>query len=338
MLFGDGQKTMMFSTHPPMNDRISRVDPGFQPEELDRLAARIQRDQTRVRAKAEQHKREVTEPRPGMFDADHIIDQIGQPDWDRLLMAAAITASIPENIVQAAHSTEWAPEVLFYSLLDTDEEVRERQLLIVTQKMGGDSEAQVRALLQSGGLPSPEQRLPLLEVAFPALKRRPPDFVARVLDTVESMVDADDRIDVFEYLLARSISMHLRESANPHRVRTAGHKTISNCRRQAASLLAVLAHHGQVEPGDAKAAFGAGIKALGVETDTVIPDVDDWVAALDTALPKLDLLKSLEKEKLVRAMSEVVLHDGRLAATELELLRLSCDMIHVPLPLLTAPR
>jgi uncharacterized tellurite resistance protein B-like protein len=50
------------------------------------------------------------------------------------------------------------------------------------------------------------------------------------------------------------------------------------------------------------------------------------------------LLKSLEKEKLVRAMSEVVLHDGRLAATELELLRLSCDMIHVPLPLLTAPR
>ena len=46
MLFGDGQKTMMFSTHPPMNERISRVDPEFQPEELDRLAARIERDQT----------------------------------------------------------------------------------------------------------------------------------------------------------------------------------------------------------------------------------------------------------------------------------------------------
>jgi Zn-dependent protease with chaperone function len=338
MLFGDGQKMMMFSTHPPLNDRISRVDPGFRPEELDRLAARLQRDQLRARAEAEQRQREVAEPKSGMFDADHIIDQIGQPDWDRILMAAAITASIPDNIVQAAHSTEWAPEVLFYSLLDADEEVRERQLLMVAQKMDGDSEVQVRALLQSGGLPSPEQRLPLLEVAFPALKRRPPDFVTRVLDTVESMVEADGRIDVFEYLLARTISIHLRESQDPTRVRIAGRKSISALREEAAGVLAVLAHHGQVEAGDAKAAFGAGMQALGFGTDTIIPDVDDWVSLLDAALPKLDLLKSVEKEKLVRSMTEVVLHDGRLAATELELLRVSCDVIHVPLPLLTAPR
>jgi Zn-dependent protease with chaperone function len=338
MLFGDGQKMMMFSTHPPLNDRISRVDPGFQPEELDRLAARLQRDQLRAREEAEQQQREVAEPKGGIFDAGRIIDQIGRPDWDRMLMAAAITASIPDNIFQAAHSTEWAPEVLFYSLLDVDEELCEQQLLIVAQKMGGDSETQVRALLKSGGLPSPEQRLPLLEVAFPALKRRPPDFVTRVLDTVEALVDADGRVDVFEYLLARTISMHLLESNSPHRVRIAGRKTISDCREETSGLLAVLARHGQVEPGDEMASFAAGIDTLGFKTDTPMPDVDDWVSVLDAALPKLDLLKSGEKEKLVRAMAEVVLHDGRLAATEMELLRVSCDVIHVPLPLLTAPR
>ena len=36
---------MLFSTHPPMDERISRVDPGFQPEELTRLAAKLQREQ-----------------------------------------------------------------------------------------------------------------------------------------------------------------------------------------------------------------------------------------------------------------------------------------------------
>ena len=61
----------------------------------------------------------------------------------------------------------------------------------------------------------------------------------------------------------------------------------------------------------------------------ILPDADDWVSVLDAALPKLDLLKSVEKEKLVRAMTEVVLHDGRLVATELELLRVSCDVIQV---------
>jgi Zn-dependent protease with chaperone function len=337
MLFGDGRKMMMFSTHPAINDRISRVEPNFQPEELERLAAKIQRDQLRAREDA---KREVTEasgPKPGMFDAGGIIDQIGKPDWDRMLMAAAIAATIPENIAQAAHSTEWAPEVLFYTLLDADQEIREQQLLAVAQKMGADSEAQVRSLVQAGGLATPEQRLPLLEVSFPALKRRPADFVTRVLDTVKALIDADGRIDVFEYLLARVITMYLWESHNPHQVRLSGHKTLSGCRAAALLVLAVLARHGNQDPESVSAAFGAGLTGLGLDSETQIPDSGDWVSGLDSALPKLDRLKSAEKEKLVAAMTEVVLHDGRLDATELELLRVTCDLIHVPLPLLTAP-
>lgn len=338
MLFGDGRKMMMFSTHPPLNERISRVDPGFQPEDLDRLAAKIQRDRLKARDRADRQQREAAEPKKGMFDAGNIIDQIGNPDWERMLMAAAITASLPENIAQAAHSTEWAPEVLFYSLLDPDEQVREQQLLAVAQKMGADSESQVRALIKAGGLASAEQRLPLLEVAFPALKRRPPDFVSQVLDTVKTMIDADGRIDVFEYLLARVISMHLWDSQNPHRVRTAGNKTLAACRSEVLGVLAVLAHHGQQQPGDAQAAFAAGLNVLEFKSDTPIPGADNWVSTLDTAIAKLDRLKSAEKEKLVRAMVGVVMHDGRLAVAEMELLRVCCDLIHVPLPLLTVPQ
>ncbi|MCJ7815031.1 MAG: M48 family metallopeptidase, partial [Xanthomonadales bacterium] len=336
MLFGDGRKMMMFSTHPPLNDRISRVDPGFQPEELDRLAATILRDELKSSKAEENLQKKDSEPDKSMFDAGRIIDGIGQPDWGRMLVAAAISASIPDNIGQAAHSTEWAPEVLFYTLLDSDKEVREQQLLVVASKMGSDSEAQVHALLKAGGLPSPEQRLPLLEMAFPALKRRPPDFVTRVLDTAKAMIDADGRVDVFEYLLARVISMHLWESQNPHRVRVAGNKTITACRDEALALLAVLAYHGSAASGEAEAAFAAGLEVLGLKPETPIPDVDDWTTALDAALPKLDGLKPVEKEKLVRAMIGVVLHDGRLDTTEMELLRVSSDLIHVPLPLLTA--
>ncbi len=204
--------------------------------------------------------------------------------------------------------------------------------------MGADSESQVRALIKAGGLVSPEQRLPLLEVAFPALKRRPPDFVSRVLDTTKAMIDADGKIDVFEYLLARVIAMHLWESQNPQRVRLAGNKTVAACRPETLGVLAVLARHGQADSGDAKAAFAAGLETLEFKTDTPIPETDDWVSILDTAIPKLDRLKPGEKEKLVRAMVAVVLHDGRLAATELELLRVTCELIHVPLPLLTVPQ
>jgi hypothetical protein len=113
---------------------------------------------------------------------------------------------------------------------------------------------------------------------------------------------------------------------------------ISSCRGEALGVLAILARHGQQEPGQARAAFVAGLEALGMKTDTPFPDKNDWASVLDAALPQLDRLKSGEKEKLVRAMVDVVLYDGLLAATELELLRVCCDLIHVPLPLLTAPR
>ena len=335
MLFGNGQKMMLFSTHPPLNERIGRIDRNFRPEDLTRLAEQIRREQTTEAKKEARKTKRVEGAGRGMFDATSIIDQIGSPDWERMLMAAAITASIPDNIEQAAHSVEWAPEVLFYTLLDQNSEVMEQQLLMIAQHMGSDSEAQVSALLDSGGLPGPEQRLPLLEMAFPALKRRPPDYIAKVLGTVNALIEADGRVDVFEYLLARAIKQHMWESQNPQRVKLAGNKLLNSCKTEALQVMSILASHGHASEQEAEAAFRAGVLSLGIAADTPMPRVENWVVALDQALPKLDGLKATEKEKLVRALTEIVLQDGQLLPSELELLRVTCDLIHVPLPLLT---
>ena len=334
MLFGDGQRMALFSTHPPLNERIRRVDPSFRPEDLDALRASILRDQKKARAQAEERRAAADAPRGGVFDVRGMIEGIGNPDWERMLMAAAVAASLPDNIRRAAHSTEWAPEVLFYTLLGADEDVRERQLAILAQRMGQDSESQVRALLQSAGLPSAEQRLPLLELAFPALKRRPPDFVTRVLDTVKALIHVDGRVDVFEFLLARVIAQHLWEAQSPETVRTAGSRRLESVEGAARQVMAVLARHGHTDPAAAQAAFAAGCEALGV-ADGDLPDTADWVSLLDAALPALDRLRPADKQRLVQALAAVVTHDGRMAPAELELLRAACALIHVPLPLLT---
>lgn len=340
MLFGDGQRMLLFSTHPPLNDRIKRVDPGFDPEELDRLAASIARDQSSAAEAAEREakaqERESTRGPGGLFDAGGMIEQIGNPDWQRMLMAAAVAASLPDNIRRAAHSTEWAPEALFYALLDADEDMRERQLLLIGQRMGGESETQVRALLQAGGLPRAEQRLPLLDVSFPALKRRPPDFITQVLDTVKALIDTDGRVDVFEYLLARVIAQYLWESQNPGAVRASGSKALASYREDGLAVMAVLARHGHDDEAAAQAAFSAGCDVLGAAPGGAIPATGDWVATLDAALPRLDRLKPADKETLVRALAAVVTHDGRMVPAELELLRAACALIHVPLPLLAS--
>jgi hypothetical protein len=339
MLFGDGQRMMWFSTHPPLHERIRRIDPGFRPEELDELAKSILRERARDHEDAQRlAKRDLaqdTRRMPGgAFDPRVLIEQIGKPDWQRMLAAAAVAAALPGNIRRAAHSTEWAPEVLFYALLDGNEELRERQLLEVAQRMGTESEAQVRALLQSGGPPRAEQRLPLLDLAFPALKRRPPEFVTRVLDTVKAVIDADGRFEVFEFLLARVISQHLWESQNPGVVRASGSEELATRRADCLAVMAILARQGHGDEASAEAAFRTGCGVLAIGSGEAMPDPADWVAALDSALPRLDRLRPADKELLVRALAAVVTHDGRMVAAELELLRAACALIHVPLPLM----
>ena len=49
----------------------------------------------------------------------------------------------------------------------------------------------------------------------------------------------------------------------------------------------------------------------------------------------LDRLRAADKETLLRALIATALHDTKLEAVELELLRAVSNLLHVPLPLLT---
>ncbi len=335
MLFGDGERTKMFSTHPPLNERIQRIDKSFRPEDLVQLAKKIQR-QGQVEAElAAKEQRDKKPAAAGMFDADSLIDQIGHPDFSRILMAASLAAAIPEQISQAAHSSQWATEVLFYALLDHDSEIREQQLLIVAQNMGADSEGRVRGLLKAAPELAREQRLPLLEISIPELKRRPPDYVSKVLATVQALNAADGQTDVFEYLMAKIIAQHLWESMNPQSVKLSGRKSLKQMTGMALDVIAILATHGHQDVKEVENAYQAGIEALGVDHSTPMPAVDDWNEALDKALPALDQLRPADKEKLVKALIATVMADNRIAVSEMELLRVVCSVIHVPLPMIT---
>jgi hypothetical protein len=338
MLFGSGQKMNLFATHPPLMERIQRVDPSFNEEELKTISRRIQRDADReAKRQAKLAEAEETSGRSGgaaIFDAGRFMEQIGNPQWERLLMAATMAASIPETVRTAAHSADWAPDVLFYTLLDNDPEIQEQQLLIITQRMGSDSDTRVRGLLGAADELRPEQRLPLMEVAMPSLKRHPPEFVQKVLETVNELIHADGRIDVFEYLLARVVAQYLWESVNPHSVRNAGRKSLKGLVPETAMVIAILARHGHPSDAEALQAYSKGMSGIKDSDIPPMPSTDDWIGSLDQALAGLDRLKLADKEILVRSLIETVTADGNLVPAELELLRAVCAMLHVPVPMI----
>jgi Zn-dependent protease with chaperone function len=335
MLFGNGERVSMFSTHPPLNSRIGRIDKSFKPDDLVTLARSIQRQGEAEAERAAKEEEKAKSGGAGMFDAGNLVDQIGNPDFSRILMAAALAASIPDEISQAAHSNQWATEVLFYCLMDRDDEIRERQLLIVAQNMGSDSEARVRGLLSAAPELAREQRLPLLEIAIPELKRRPPDHVTKVLTTVKQLSEADGQTDVFEYLMAKIIAQHLWESVSPQQVKLSGKVSLEKVVDKALEVIAVLALHGNESDAAVENAYRAGREVLLGDKKVSIPAIADWREVMDKALPALDQLKPPDKERLVKSLITTVMADDKVAVTELELLRVVCSVIHVPLPIIT---
>jgi len=97
----------------------------------------------------------------------------------------------------------------------------------------------------------------------------------------------------------------------------------------------VLALHGHESTAGVENAYRAGSKLLGANVEDVIPAVENWSEALDKALPALDQLRPVDKEKLVKALIVTVMADNRIAVSEMELLRVVCSVIHVPLPMIT---
>ena len=335
MLFEEGTVSRLFATHPPLLERIRRIDPTFTEAQLARVAARMSRQQQMAQAMRESRETAATPKTEGQgVDARHWVDSIGNPTEQQLLWASLLSASLSPSLQAAAHSVEWAPEVLLALLLDRNQTLRDEQLLLVARTLGTESEQQLRYIWQDLRQLAPEQKLPLVEMTFPALKRRPLEDLRQLQRLIGELIEIDHHVDVFEYAVARMLAVMIDDlldppSASYHRVRR-----LPSVASEAAALIAVLARLGHDDEALAKKAAAAGLAALGLKEDAAASAMaDDWRAVLDQTLKPLDELRLKEKERLVRALMATASTDGRLVREEAELMRVICAALHVPLPM-----
>lgn len=337
MLLAGGFARQIFATHPPLLDRIRAIEPGFDPAELKAVRERMQRHSEAKPAAEEGAAATPVGPRgPGGLPLapDVLIERIGQYGPGQILTAALLAAAIPTPLERAAHSSEWAPEVVCYLLMDRDPEIRERQLLMVGQTFGGESKTQVSTLLNAAPNLATELRMPLLEITFPALRRRPEAELTALMALIDRLIHVDGRVDVFEYSLARLLAKQIDDALHPARSRTAGRRRLVECFHEVQDLLSILAHHGNKDPAAARAALAAGLRSLERAPVEDAELGENWPTRLDAALAKLDELRMEDKQRLLRAMANTVAHGGEIVPAEVELLRAVCASLHVPLAVL----
>lgn len=351
MLFGSGMNfSSMFATHPPLLERIQRLDKHFKPAQFAAIAKQWSQpvdvlaldDEAGVglASVAASGSTKGPPPLPPLPDARSdiavqpsiIANQVGAPQQDDFATADNIQNRIPPLLLAAARAQRTADRVICALLLDRDAGIRAAQSAMIVAQLGPEAEAETRLMREAVDALHPMQRMPLAAIAFPALRRHPRPWLNEFVQLIDRLIHADGQQGLFEFCLARLVSIQVIEALDPARARVIGRRKLVQCESETALLFAVLAHAGLDSTVDAQRGFQAGMQMLYGQRGVSMPDSSGWHHALVPALSALDQLDSAGKQLLIEAMVTSISHDGRITVAESELLRVACAAIHCPLP------
>ncbi len=342
MLFGSGARfTGLFATHPPLGDRIRAIDPSFRESDFPRVKPFSMRD-----------RMEADSPRAmaAPFAAGHaegaaelpaaVAASAGNPDAQDVAYARQLRQSIPASLYDAAHSVELAYLLVIALIVDRGQGHLQRQLRLVEEQLGVERARIVARLNDEVASISPDHRLPLLEIAFPALKLRPVPQLEFLIELTGRLIDVDGQVDLYEYCYYRVLRVSLGQAADPARypgTRRTGRREL---RQAVIDLLTVVADYGQRDAAGRKQAFEAGKAHLGkwaAEYDFQSKE-RYTLPVLDRSLDLLTALDGKARRKVLEAVTAVAVHDHRVTTAETELIRTVCASLDVPLPPLVAAR
>jgi Zn-dependent protease with chaperone function len=333
MFFGRATSGLsaMFSTHPPLRERIRRLDPAWDGTFLE---ATGETRPSRTSAAPGLASLAGDDPTAGVSQA---LDHVGQPSPAHIAYAARLLEGLPAAVTGAAHEPYGARALVYAMLLDRDPAMRKKQLEHLSREADPGVFEETLRLAPVVAQLETRARLPVAEIALPALRSLTADQYGRFKKNVGVLVEADASIDLFEWSLQR-ILLHDLEAhhghARPPRVR---HGSVDSVREQAALLLSVLAHAGHRDDRASAAAFEQARHALELPQARMRGPREVDLKTLDSALTDLEEAAPKVKRRILEAAVVCITADRHVTATEAELLRAISASLGVPMPpLLTA--
>jgi uncharacterized tellurite resistance protein B-like protein len=251
--------------------------------------------------------------------------------------AQSILAGIPASIRTAARSPHDAPILLFGLLLDDDPSVRQKQLASIAASEGSDALKTLQQLDGDLRQLKPEHKLPVLQLALPALKALPPSALGSFAGTLDDLVQADGRVTTFEFALQRLVLRALAINRAPSAPVTQIY-SFQAVATEISVVLSAMAHASSDDGNEAARAFAEGASQLKLVEGSIsfLPEAASGLVQLDAALDKLAGASGPIKQRLLMAAAHVVSADGVLLTREAELLRAVAASLDVPLPPIAA--
>jgi hypothetical protein len=256
---------------------------------------------------------------------DRIPEESTLPAGPRLI-------DVPPVLTQSVREPFSAQAVIYALLLSRDEDaVRAKQMKCLQDSIVPPQLREVEsmaALVQS----IPETtRLPLVDLAIPALKQCSVQQYTQFRNIVETLVNADGKVDLFEYglrmVLFTYLDVHFRLKKPP----VNRYRTVNAVAQPATLMLSVLAYAGQNDVEGIQKAFSTGARSLS-DSLSLAPKEECTLQHFDAALAQLAETMPMVKRRILIAASACVAADGKMTPKESELMRVISAVLCCPSP------
>ena len=348
MFFSNGLRASwlgLFSTHPPLADRINRLDPAFNGQ-----YPKVQRNQIKDSGEDEigKAKSRMEEQQPSgqvrkgaavialailASDPKNITQDIGTPLREHMEYARRLLESLPAEVRKAASDPFGARAVIYGLLLDRDENIRSHQLEHLKSEADQAVFEATENIYPLMLALEEEVRLPLMDLAMPSLRSMSLNQFRKFEDNISRLVKIDRRISLFEFTLQHVVVRRLeRNFITPQR----SIKEIDSIRDVAdnisciLSLLVNLGHENDeahLAFSDAAATFGEHGSVLHYMNRKECKNI-----RLAEILNRLVNLSSKVKQALITACFQCLVYDRQITMKEAEFFRLLVYALDTPLP------
>ncbi len=320
-----------FATHPPLRDRIQRLEPDYR----SRIQQVLEKKPAVIAPKpAKEAVSAASAPITALAaGAGAVIQKPGNITEQNIRKGRKLIATIPHQIKTELNDILGAMAVTCMLLLDEDPQIRKRQLKRLQKHAPGKLIWHLTSLESHFKTLDLQLRLPILDLALPVLRQMSAGQYAKFKAFIQIMVEADARLSFFEFALQQIITHRLGANYQRHK-KDIVYKNISALAADAATILSQLAHVGHPQQTAAQAAFNYGWKRLNI-TDSrwkMQPAGKVSFGALRVALKRFALASPGVKKIFLDACAHCVLHDERVTIEEAELVRAVAYALDIPLP------
>jgi Zn-dependent protease with chaperone function len=337
----------VLATHPPLDERIRAIDPGWDGKFSTANVPAVEAEAPRKAVKPPSSQFPFP-PIPGMpgglagaasiaakvVPVGAVLPNLGKPTPLHLRYAEELRDSFPEKVQSAAREPLDATALIYAMLLSPEDALRAKQLAELAQRAAPGVGEKAAALWPEVTPIASRARLPLVNLALPALRHLRPDEFEQFSQAMQWLIESDDQIEMFEFVLQKIVRRHLTSQSGETRPTSIQFDTLKPLMRDCSVVLSALANFSSHNAGEIEQAFRAGAPHLGAKADglQLLPRAECGLEQLDTALDRLALAAPQIKKNLIESCVQVVGADGLIQEREAELLRAIADTLDCPIP------